>query len=376
MLPAGWVPPFWLAAAYAGCKPTGQREWRWLHTLQQRRCFPWDHPDTPAYAALMRQQQRRRQAIIAKRPPGKQMLAAPPSPPDWQRLVLPPAGGSSGSGTEAPPEQQQGMEVDAGAPADVAVELAGDVYVARCYAAMAAALSGSASGGASGGASGAARPVTAALRQGLLQWRPKLQAVAASADAVAGASRGGASREPSGSTSSGCLLEATVHPVKSGSIAEGAALCYVAGREALLQRAPLTVLGGRQQRRRQRQLEQQQVALVEAGGDLDAELAFAAAAEGLAGPSSSGSSSSCGGEVTQELVQVVGYVLSEAPRGAPRRCGALAAVQMAAAWRLRSLQHWAPRADGGTIEAFARNPGSDTLFPVRLRLLAEGEGRR
>ncbi|PRW59356.1 DEAD box RNA helicase isoform B [Chlorella sorokiniana] len=83
IVPASWVPPFWLAAAFAGCKPAGQREWRWLHTLQGQPCFPWDHPDTAGHAALMEQQRLQRQLALAKRPTAKQMLAAPASPPDW-----------------------------------------------------------------------------------------------------------------------------------------------------------------------------------------------------------------------------------------------------------------------------------------------------
>ena len=46
ILPAGWVPPAWLALAFAGVKPAGQREWRWAHTAQRRPFFPHDFPDT------------------------------------------------------------------------------------------------------------------------------------------------------------------------------------------------------------------------------------------------------------------------------------------------------------------------------------------
>ena len=46
VLPGGWVLPFWLALVFQGAKAIGQREWRWLHTLQGLPFFPHDFPDT------------------------------------------------------------------------------------------------------------------------------------------------------------------------------------------------------------------------------------------------------------------------------------------------------------------------------------------
>ena len=379
ILAPGWVPPLWLTAAYAGCRPAGQREWRWLHRLQEQPFFPWDHSDTAGYAALMQQQQSQRAAAAAKRPPAKQALAAPPAPPHWERLL--PATAEQQPPLQQQPQQQQpqqpqqlqeqgqeAMEIDtvapqvpaaAPAPAEVAPGGSSRLFVARSYAAMVAALcscgeatsSTIASSSASAPALETSRPIAAALRQGLLQWRPKQQARATAAAATV-ASAAGAGRPLSGC----CFLEATVQPIKAGTAAEGAAVCIVAGREALRHRLPLHVLTLKQQRQQQRELEQQQAALVEAGGD-------PAAAVGAP----SGSSE----EVAEEAVQVIGHVLSELPRGAPHRCAALAAVAAEQAWRLRSLQHWGPRQDGGVIEAFVRNPGTALLYPVRLRLLVE-----
>ncbi|KAL4434275.1 hypothetical protein ABPG75_000716 [Micractinium tetrahymenae] len=253
ILPPGWAPPLWLALAYAGCKPAGQREWRWLHALEQRRCFPWDCPDTAGYAALMRQQAQLRRAAQARRPKGKQMLAAPPPPPPWEQLL---------------PQPEHSGQAALGA-----------------------------------------------AHQQPLRHQGQLEA-----------------------------------------------------EQAMDVDAPgMTVLGARQLRRRQREQEDQRAALLEMGGD-PAEL------EGLESAglnSSGGSSGSSVGEVAEEQVQVVGWVLSEAPRGMPRRCGALAAVSAAAAWRLRSLQHRGAATGGGGILAFVRNPSSAALLPVRLQLAVE-----
>jgi hypothetical protein len=369
ILPPGWVAPLWLAAAYAGCRPAGQREWRWLHRLQEQAFFPWDHPDTAGYAALMQQQQRQRAAAAAKRPAAKQALAAPPTPPQWERL-LPAAAAATAEQPQQPKHEQQqpqqgqeAMEVDtaanqapaaAPATAEEATDSSIRLFVARSYAAMAAALGGSdeassssiASSSASAPASEGNRPIAAALRQGLLQWRPKQQADALAAPGADTGMTGGRC----------CFVEATVQPIKAGTAAEGAAVCFVAGRETLRHRLPLHVLTPKQQWRQQRDLEQQQAALVEASGD-------PAAAAGAP----SGSSE----DVAEEAVHVIGHVLSEVPRGAPHRCASLAVVRAEQAWRLRSLQHWGPRQDGGAVEAFVRNPGTALLYPVRLRLLVE-----
>ena len=319
----------------------------------------------------MCQQQLSRLAAAARRPKAKQQLAAPPPPPDWGQLL---AHGSSSGQDGAPaarqsqqqqPQAQQreqreaaAMEADAPAVASAAGRSQG-WFVARSYASMAAALQGSAA--ASPGSSsvaaaepeslpGGVRPVAAALRQGLVAWRPRQQQPSGAAGGPA-------------ATGGRCLLEVSVQPIKTGAVAEGAALCFIAGREAERLRTPVDVLSAKQQRRRAREAAEAHAALAAAGGD-PAEVAAAAAA------AASGSSSGRA-EVGEEQVHVFGYVTSEAPRGAPRRCGSLAAVAAPAAWRLRSLQHWAPRQDGGAIEALVRNPGSATLFPARLQLLAE-----
>ena len=377
-MPAGWVPPFWLAAAYAGCKPAGQREWRWLAALQGRCCFPWDHPDTAGHAALMARQLLQRQLALAKRPKAKQMLAAPPCPPDWHAVLQqgrsgPQAAPPAQQQQEAAPQEQQAaaqlaveqpaasMDVDATSDAAQKQQQRAQqqqqqqqqqLFVARSYAAMAAALyasSGDARRLPSGGS-----PTAAAVQQGRLEWRPRQpdSSAAVHPEAASGGSEPG-SRLPC------CVLEAAVQPIKTGVAAEGAAICFIAGREGEWHRTPVDMLSARQQRRRQREAEQQRAALREAGGDpAEAAALGAVAAGGRA-------------EVGEDEVRVIGYVLSEAPRGAPRRCGAMAAVAAGPAWRLRSLQHEGARQGGGAIEAFVRNPDSATLFPVWLRLLLE-----
>lgn len=403
IVPAGWVPPFWLAAAFAGCKPGGQREWRWLHTLQGRPCFPWDHADTAGHAVLMAQQQMQRQLALAKRPKAKQMLAAPASPPDWHDVLQLSRGGSKArpasakpagqqQGAAAPAEQgraaagEQGpeqpaaaMEVDATPGTSLEAEVAGaagpspagqpQLFVARSFASMAAALRGSGSGSHVAEAVGlptGRNPVAAGLQQGLLQWRPRQQPGDAAGPAIAGdtAAAGGSSSSLAGGGQPCCLVEAAVFPIKTGVAAEGAAVCFIAGREGERHRTPVDVLTARQQRRRQREAAEQQAALEEAGGS-SAEAGTLAAAAGTAGSGRA--------EVGESEVRVIGYVSSEAPRGAPRRCGALAAVAAAPAWRLRALQHSSSQQDGGVIEAFIRNPGSATLFPVRLCLRLEAQ---
>ncbi|MEW5313066.1 MAG: hypothetical protein WDW38_004660 [Sanguina aurantia] len=48
IMPAGWATSLWHALAYAGCRPTGQLEWRWMCAQSSSMCFPYDHPHTPA----------------------------------------------------------------------------------------------------------------------------------------------------------------------------------------------------------------------------------------------------------------------------------------------------------------------------------------
>jgi len=275
-VPAGWVPPFWLAAAYAGCKPAGQREWRWLHTLQGRPCFPWDHPDTAGLAALMAQQQLQRQLALAKRPKAKQMLAAPASPPDWHDLLRFGCSGGSkapmqghaaeeergaaaaeqgvpvAAGQEQPAAQQQApdqpataMETDGddtagdakGTAAAAAVPAASpashqQLVVARSYAAMAAALQGRSGSSDSSGSLAAA----ASGQQAELQWRPRQPSAAAAVSS---------SGSPEQASQACCLVEAAVMPIKTGIAAEGAAVCFIAGGEGWRHRTPVDVLTAR-----------------------------------------------------------------------------------------------------------------------------------
>lgn len=323
------------------------------------------------------------------------MLAAPAAPPPWDLLLQQreqndqQQGQQEQQGQQQPELQAEGqaMEVDAppgGAPASSSSLQAQQLFVARTYAAMAAALGGSNGSNAGSGtasydgstqtATPDGHPGVEPVQQPLLVWRPKQQlriaqpAGAALAQAPAAATElpatpvraAGAAPSaaaPRSNNNSLCLVEAAVFPLKTGAPAEGAALCLVAGWEARRCRRPLQVLGARQLRRRQREQEQRRAALLESGGDPSE----------LGAPWLNDSSDM----VAEDEVQVIGWVLSEAPRGLPRRCGALAAMAAAAAWRLRSLQHCGAASSSGDILAFVRNPGSASLFPVRLQLIVE-----
>ena len=107
--------------------------------------------------------------------------------------------------------------------------------------------------------------------------------------------------------------------------------------------------------------------------------AAAGAAEGAAGPDAEVAGEEGGeGRVGGEGLQLLGFVTSELPRGAPKGrrggggAGARGAVEAAALWRLRGLQHAPGSRNRGEVAAFVRNPNSTALRAVRLRLLAEG----
>ena len=556
VLPAGWVPPFWLALAFAGCRPVGQREWHWLHTLQQRPFFPADYPDTQAYVTEQGHLQSEQARAAARQPKGKRAPPGPPlHPPPWEQLV-PPTGGRDAAGPASRPGRAAGvaaaaevevaavdtaaaashraegaaggaceaMEVDQppgqGPPPPGAGQRqqlqqpeaeghtpahptppAAAPLVARTLDDIADILwgDGSSSSNSSHGwrelSAPSARPVANALRASELQWRLRLAGTSSSTppaaarglwDTPAGlgppVGSGGTASGSSAGTGGDCLVEVTVHPIKAGTAAEGASICYLLGSEAQFRKQPLYLeQGGPQQQQQEEeeqeqeqeqqwsqvqemQLEQQQqqghkqgqaredatpstnsgsdVAPGEAGvpgaeqeaavgeaaagaedateggegdtggqeaGGTHGELApaFEAAIRqddddddgdnassgsmgvmGAVGPAQHAKSKSnssppaaavasparSSNTVSEGQLMPIGSVTSQVPRGAPKSCGSVGLVSAAALWRLRSLQYYRPRRDGGAVLALVRNPRSSAVHPVRLRLLVEHPG--
>ncbi|TVU23492.1 hypothetical protein EJB05_25863, partial [Eragrostis curvula] len=86
VLPLSWVKPFWLFLVSHGAHVIGLRERRWIATKLKIPCFPYDYPDSNAYASFMAEE-----AVVlnkafecrpaAKRPPRV------PVPPLWHCIV-------------------------------------------------------------------------------------------------------------------------------------------------------------------------------------------------------------------------------------------------------------------------------------------------
>ncbi|KAL0040408.1 hypothetical protein WJX77_006269 [Trebouxia sp. C0004] len=75
ILPAHWVPPFWLALIYRGGNVAGQREWGWLSQQLGIPNFPQDFPDCPAAADLAQLLAAEQGAAQQKKPKGKRAPA-------------------------------------------------------------------------------------------------------------------------------------------------------------------------------------------------------------------------------------------------------------------------------------------------------------
>ncbi|KAG2426616.1 hypothetical protein HXX76_012931 [Chlamydomonas incerta] len=104
VLPARWVLPFWLALVYQGGRAAGQQEWRQLHSHWRAPCFPYDHPYTPAGAALAAARRAELATAAAARPLGRAPHPADCSPlADWRglgRAVAEDAVAGGGSGRD------------------------------------------------------------------------------------------------------------------------------------------------------------------------------------------------------------------------------------------------------------------------------------
>lgn len=307
VLPAGWALPVWQCLVFASCRAAGQREWRWLHTLQGAPFFPHDAPDTRAYASLAAQLGAEWQQEMAGRPKGKRVSSAALRAPDWQALAAP--GLLDSSAAAAPSAHAAGAAIAAEPP-----PLDG-YFVARSEATVAAALWGVAHGAQALSPPHAARPVGNALAAGTLRWRPR-QAAPAGAEL--------------------CLVQALLHPVKRGLVADAAEVCVVLGREA--------------------DQTTQTCYLQPAGGQP---------------PAPAGQEPPSTAAIDPAALRTIGFVCSPALHGMPRTAPSLAVCSAAALWRLRALQHYAPRRDRGALHAWLRNPGSAALFPVQLSLPIE-----
>ena len=200
IVPPGWVMPLWLSLIFQGCRATGQREWRWYHTLEHRPFFPIDAVDTPAYSVAMHTLQQQREEVEEKKPKGKktplhrqQLL-----PPPWDSLVVVSERSSSSGGAK-----------------DI-------VFVVRSESEMLKAVFGSVgdahdeqSGSKEKTSSSSTRRrkrsfVAEALAAGRLQWQPKQQEQ---------------------QQSNACLVQVLVQCIKRGAAENGAAVCVIAGRE-------------------------------------------------------------------------------------------------------------------------------------------------
>jgi hypothetical protein len=86
ILPPGWVMPIWVALAFQGCRAAGQREWRWLHTLDHRAFFPNDAPDSSLSVRYRRERIDKLEKESAKRPIGK-LGKLCPFEKDWEVVL-------------------------------------------------------------------------------------------------------------------------------------------------------------------------------------------------------------------------------------------------------------------------------------------------
>lgn len=271
--------PLWLALALQGCKPAGQREWRWLSTLAKVPFFPHDAPDTPSYAEFATRAAEVNERRLKSRPKGKAIAVQLPA---WSSLL------------SSPGER---------------------LFVGRCEASVALAVFGvDVPSSWSLGSGTAARPVVNAVKAGLLTWQPV--------------------GDQAGNNRATCLVETLVHVVNKGRAEEGSAICILAGAEA-------------EWTTRVRHLRDEEVVT---GGDASADASQ---------------------DVPRSQLQVIGFVTSPAPMGAPRTLPSMALCSAAAIWKLRSVQHYEPRRDGGMVHAWLLNSNSTALFPVRLALKVE-----
>ncbi|KAL4519794.1 hypothetical protein Ndes2526B_g01637 [Nannochloris sp. 'desiccata'] len=308
ILPPGWVMPIWVALAFQGCRATGQREWRWLHTLDHRSFFPYDVLDSPAYKRYIDEQHEHRQIEDEKRPPAKRFNLLNVDVGDCEHLS---------ELLYMNHNERRDIE-DRNLSARLLKNA--NIIVARSESSMLQALFGLSAAAAAtpsapfaGLCSGSGlRPVAKALASRKLQWVPR--------------------KIPEHFGRDLCLVEAVVNIINQGAIDEGAMIFVIWRNEAQLSKGQpcyLKYIGTYQ---------------LEEPGKRYAEY---------------------------EKLIPIGLITSPAPQGTGRVTASMAVVTAAAFWRLRSLQYSEYRRDRGTVEAWIQNPRSSVIYPVRLSLLVE-----
>lgn len=351
ILPPGWVAPIWNALVFSGACAAGQREWRWLHTLDQSPFFPHDAPDTVAYASLRKKRAEEQSQRVKSRPKGRITL---PKEFEWDWVQTLREGQSADDishiqdvmewlgckpDTRKPSEAKEltstteAMKIDSEQQEKEKEEEISNqqLFIARSEASMLEAVFGPDAIDGGPICSGlAARPVVNALTSTRLQWavrqvQPPLTTT---------------SKEPI------CLVHIEVQIIKRGTAAEGAMVCVIRGEEADRSSQPCYVQcktnsGARSNRR---EVEEEELFL-----EVDEDYR----------------------RIPAENLIPIGFVTSPAPYGTGRTTVSLAACSAAAFWRLRSLQFYEPLRDRGTVQAWIVNPGSTAIFPVRLSLQVE-----
>ncbi|XP_066395626.1 ribonucleases P/MRP protein subunit POP1-like [Miscanthus floridulus] len=86
ILPLSWVKPFWLFLVSHGAHAIGLRERRWIAAKFRMPCFPYDYPDSKAYASYASKEAAGFDKVaercpVAKRPPSV------PVPPLWHCIM-------------------------------------------------------------------------------------------------------------------------------------------------------------------------------------------------------------------------------------------------------------------------------------------------
>jgi ribonuclease P/MRP protein subunit POP1 len=307
ILPPGWVMPIWVALAFQGCRATGQREWRWLHTLDHRSLFPYDVPDSHVYNTYIEKQHEHRELKDKKRPPAKRFDLPQAEGVGWEHL----------SELYINSNERSSIEVE-GRILSTRLLNNANVFVARSESSMLQALFGWAAEAAArfssaGVFSGSSlRPVANALASRKLQWVPR--------------------NVPKHLGRDLCLVEAAIHIINQGVINENATIFVIWKHEA--------------------QLSQGQPCYLKYKGTYHPEEPDTRYAE-------------------HEKLIPIGFITSPAPQATGRETASMAVVTAAAFWRLRSLQYSEYRRDRGTVEAWIQNSRSSVIYPVRLSLLIE-----
>jgi len=300
--------PVWLALIFNGCRATGQREWRWLHTIDHLPFYPHDAPDTPAYASLMTSVKDEQGRVVKSHPNGKVVSTTLPS---WNSLFLSPtADNPDGDVTRLGEEALQ--DGPQGAPGTYQYQyivarnentMIETLFCCKMRSSSSHVLAGRVS----------ARPVATALAEGRLGWRPALRPWPLP------------SKER-------CLVEVLVHLIKRGVAEEWASICLILGEEA--ESSSVT-----------RYLQD--------------------------GSTSQSNPADLTSPVFVNRLQVIGYITSAAPLGVPRNASSFGLCSGSALWSLRSLQYYGPRRDRGEVNAWLKNPRSSALHPIRLSLLVD-----